>query len=408
MTAPPIRDGSVVFDGDRIAAVGRAEQLRRDYPEATVNDAGDVVLLPGLVNAHAHLELTLEPRPANPISFVDWAKQLLSLLQSHGTSPSPYLGGYAEGLNQCQKFGVTSIADVSSWARVTRRGYSSIEHIRVCSFGEVRAMGQRRPLLEERLAAALEPVDERSWWSIGISPHAPYSVEPNGYRLCLDTAVRHDLPIMTHLAETLDEAAFLADHAGPLRELWDWLGGWDDDIPCFTGGPIRFAQSLGLLDYPKTLLAHVNYCNDDELSILARGKANVVYCPRTHAYFGHPPHRWREMLARGINVAVGTDSCASSTDLNLVDDLRLIHRIAPDVPAQTLWEMATIRAARAIGLGKMVGSLEVGKWADVVIFPAGAGSDPLRSILESTLHPRSTWINGVLLSPIHHASENGA
>src|SRR5207302_10539659 len=108
------------------------------------------------------------------------------------------------------------------------------------------------------------------------------------------------------------------------------------------------ANAIGLLDYP-TVLAHVNYCDDVDLDLLARGRAGVVYTPRTHAYFGHPPHRWRDMLARGINVAVGTDSCASSPDLNLVDDLRLLHRLAPEVPAQTLWEMATIRGARAIG-----------------------------------------------------------
>jgi cytosine/adenosine deaminase-related metal-dependent hydrolase len=254
-------------------------------------------------------------------------------------------------------------------------------------------MGQRRTLLEERLAGALEPVDQGSRWRIGISPHAPYSVEADGYRRCLHTAVERGLPITTHLAETPDEAAFLSDHSGPLRELWDWLGGWDEQIPRFTGGPIRFAQSLGLLDYARTSLAHVNYCDDDELAILAAGEASVVYCPRTHAYFGHPPHRWREMLARDLNVAVGTDSCASSPDLNLVDDLRLLHKIAPDLPAQTLWEMATIRAARAIGMHDQVGSLESGKAADIVVFPV-TGAEPLMGLLQSSSMPVQLWVSG--------------
>ena len=109
------------------------------------------------------------------------------------------------------------------------------------------------------------------------------------------------MPLATHLAETPDEATFLADHTGPFRDLWSYIGAWDQDVPSFAGGAIRFAKATGLLDYP-TLLAHVNYCDDAEMELLAQSKASVVYCPRTHAYFAHPPHRFREMLASGINV----------------------------------------------------------------------------------------------------------
>ena len=135
----------------------------------------------------------------------------------------------------------------------------------------------------------------------------------------------------------------------------------------------------------------MNYCDDEEIDLLAVGRASVVYCPRTHDYFGHPPHRWREMLARGINVAVGTDSCASSPDLNLVDDLRLLHRIAPEVSAQRLWEMATVRAARAIG--SSAGTIEIGRPADLVAFEA-PGDEPLREVLESQRLPLGVWAAG--------------
>jgi cytosine/adenosine deaminase-related metal-dependent hydrolase len=162
-------------------------------------------------------------------------------------------------------------------------------------------------------------------------------------------------------------------------------------VPRFAGGPIRYARHLGLLDYP-TLLAHVNYCDDDELQILAQGKSSVVYCPRTHKFFGHPPHRWREMLARGINVAVGTDSCASSPDLNVVDDLRLLHAIAPEVPPMQLWQMATLRAARAIN-SPNTGSIQSEKQANFTLFPCKT-SDPLREILEQDIRPSGLWIAG--------------
>src|SRR5205823_6032319 len=124
---------------------------------------------------------------------------------------------------------------------------------------------------------------------------------------------------------------------------------------------------IGLIEY-RTLLAHVNYCDDDELEILSRGRASVIYCPRTHAYFGHPPHRWREMLDRGVNVAIGTDSCASSPDLNLLDDLRLAHAVAPDFSVDRLFELITTRAARALGWEAELGSLAPGKFADFAVF----------------------------------------
>ena len=164
-------------------------------------------------------------------------------------------------------------------------------------------------------------------------------------------------------------------------------------MPTFDGGPIRYAQSLGLLDYP-TLLAHVNYCDDAELAILRNGKASVVYCPRTHAYFGHPPHRWRDMRAAGINVAFGTDSCASSGDINLLDDLRLLRQIAPDVPAIDLWRGITLDAARALQMESHIGSLTAGKYADLAIFDA-KGEDPLETILQEAFLPRDVYIDGV-------------
>ena len=138
----------------------------------------------------------------------------------------------------------------------------------------------------------------------------------------------------------------------------------------------------------------MNYCDDDELALLARGRASVAYCPRTHRYFGHAPHRWRDMLAAGINVAVGTDSYASSPDLNLVDDLRLLHRIAPDVPAETIWSMATNRAAKAVGMESAIGTIAPGKAADFAAF-AAPGDDPLMAVLENgAQRPSRVWVGG--------------
>jgi cytosine/adenosine deaminase-related metal-dependent hydrolase len=392
MIQRPISDGAILVDRGRVRDVGtRGEVLARN-PEAPISDLGPSVILPGLVNAHTHLELSdCQPGPRPAGGFAAWLVGMLRRTRiSAEEMERAVIGAVAIGVQQSLRFGVTTVGDISRQCRLTR-GLLRQSPLRVVSFGEVQAMAQRRGLLEERLAIAADETMAGPRLAIGITPHAPYSVEPDGYRRCLQTARDRCLPLATHLAETEDEATFLESHAGPLRQLWDqWLT-WDDSVPKFTGGPIRLARDLGLLDYP-TLLAHVNYCDDDELDILAAGKASVVYCPRTHEFFGHPPHRWREMRGRGINVAVGTDSCASSPDLNLVEELRLLHRLMPQEPVENLWELATTRAASALGLGD-AGAIRVGDWADLVAFGCET-ADPLREILEGTCVPSCVWIEG--------------
>jgi cytosine/adenosine deaminase-related metal-dependent hydrolase len=388
MSGPLLRDASVVFQDGRVAAVGPTVHLRRDFPDAEHRDAGNSIILPGLVNAHVHLELSSLTCGDRTASFVDWLMGLMK--QSGGSLQQSVDNGMRNGIAQCLRFGVTSVGDITSQPKLSRPILSS-SPIGGVSYGEVRAMASRRGFLDERLAAAAEPIIGSERLIAGITPHAPYSIETTGYKKCLEVAKACQLPLATHLAETIAEASFLADHTGPFRDLWALLAAWDDNVPTSKGGPIKMAESIGLLDYP-TLFAHVNFADDQELAILARGKASVVYCPRTHAYFDHPPHRWREMLAAGINVAVGTDSCASSPDLNLVDDLRLLHRIAPEVPPQQLWEMATLRAAVAINRPD-IGSLTPGNAADAVVF-AISGGKPLLEILECDRLLKEVWTAG--------------
>ncbi len=389
-----LRDGGVVHEEGKIVAVGPTKSLKQSHPDAIVQALGDVVVLPGLVNAHTHLELSDCVSGAPPTAgFAEW---LVTMLQRGAAAPDELAAKVTRavglGAAQCIRYGVTTVGDISRLVDVTRPLLRATP-LRTVSYGEVTAMGQRRLLLEERIGTAVDPRHAGGRLRIGLTPHAPYSVELPAYQRCLTVARERNLPLATHLAETVDEREFLADHAGPLRAMWENHLPWDDAVPTFAGGPIEMARATGLLDYP-TLLAHVNYCDDEELRMLARGRASVVYCPRTHRYFGHPPHRWREMMAAGINVAVGTDSCASSPNLNLVDDLRLLHEIAPEVEVESIWEMATSRAARAVGMESEVGSIEPGKAADFVAFNA-PDDDPMMGILrDPAMCPAGVWIAG--------------
>lgn len=386
-----IRDGAVAFVGDCILEVGTSRELIRAHPDAAVCDCGDSVILPGLINPHVHLELSDVPRPAVAGRVADWLIEVINA-SPQGDDAARVGKAAAAGIDQCLRFGVTTVGDITRQPALSRPVLAA-SPLRAVSFGEVQAMAGRRELLEPRLAVAADRAHETDRLRVGISPHAPYSIEPAGYARCLELARAGGMRLATHLAESPDEARFLAEHTGSFRKLWQFLDAWDDAVPRFARGPIRFARSIGLLDAP-TLLAHVNYCDDDELSVLAAGGASVVYCPRTHNYFAHPPHRWRDMLAAGVNVAVGTDSLASTPDLNVVDDLRLLRRIAPEVPAADLWRLVTTRAARALGMEALVGSISPGKAADLVCFPVDDRADPPASILDDASVPSHVWIAG--------------
>ena len=390
-----IRAGGIIFVAGKIIDVGPADLLLSRHPDAQLIDRPGSIVLPGLVNAHVHLELSALAPPPRPARFVDWIWELIPKGEIDPQAAREFVAkSIAKGVSQCLRSGVTCVGDISRNCSITRPLLKN-GPLRAVSYGEVQAMAQRRGLLEGRLSGAIDQRDASSRLRIALTPHAPYSVEFEGYRRCLQVARERRLPLATHLAETPGEAPFLAHHNGPFLELWQKLHAWDEKVPTFAGGPIRFAKALGLLDYP-TLLAHVNYCDQEELDILAAGQASVVYCPRTHAYFGHPAHKWRQMLERGINVAIGTDSCASSPDLNLLEDLLLLRRIAPDMPAVALWELATNRAARATQMDDLVGSVAPGKFADFVLF-ACEGHDPLSEILDTNRLPEEVWIEG---SPI--------
>ena len=394
MSSPLIADGAVAIANGRIADVGRAADVIARFPAVIPEDLGEVVLMPGLVNAHVHLELSDLTPGEKPPSFVDW---LLSVMAK---GPPPTSEGDARvaaatraGIAQCLRFGITTVGDISRFPHVTRKVLTE-SPMRAVSFGEITAMATRRHLLEPRLSAAMVPSPAPDRIISAVSPHAPYSIEPAGYERCVASAAAAGVPIASHLAETVEEREFITQHAGPFRQLWAAIGGWDDSVPRQPSGtsPIELARGVGLLDYQRGILVHANYIRDD-ITQIAAGRASVVFCPRTHAYFEHAPHQWRELLAKGVNVAVGTDSTASSPDLNLVDDLRLLHRRAPDVPPETLWRLATTNAAKALGMQGQVGELSVGAAADVLAFSV-RGTEPLLEILDTDPLPKHLWIAG--------------
>lgn len=388
-----IEDGCVVCKGDRISWVGRATDAAWD--SCTSIDYGDAVIAPGFVNAHTHLELThLHGRVPPGPDFVAWLHQLMEVLRSSEDAKADAQSAVLRGIEESLKSGVSLVADITRQPTATRPVLGR-SPLRAVSFGEVVAIGKRRDLLSVRLDAASRVADQTERMRIGLSPHAPYTVEPEALEACARRARTESLHLCIHAAETKDEQRFTNAAAGPFAEYLKAIGVWDKAIPASGCGPIELIQRTGLLTR-HTLLAHANYVSDDELAIIAAGGASVVYCPRTHNAFGHDPHRFRDMTRAGINICIGTDSLASNPSLSILDELRFLHRRHREFDPVELLRMGTINGAKALGYGAITGTLTVAKAADIVVIPLpfGEAASDWSAILASDEPPVALYIGG--------------
>ncbi len=389
--APAIEDGAVVIEDGRITAVGTASELAT----ASATDYGQAAVCPGFVNAHTHLELTdLLGRVPPTADFTDWLTRLVAVRRSPPPAKADVLRTVHAGMRQSLLAGVTTIGDITTAPSWTRGALSAWPGL-VVSFGEVIAIGSTRDQLARRLEEAASAGPSSGRLTRGVSPHAPYTVEPDAMQACAERARADALPICIHLAETIDEDSFTRTGTGRFRDYLAGLGVIDDDFEAPGCGPVELAVRTGLMGRA-TVLAHANYVDDDDLDRIGRGGASVAYCPRTHAAFGHPPHPFKRMRAAGINVCIGTDSLASNPSLSVLDELRALRRAGPEVPPDEILAMGTLCGARALGLDHLTGSIAVGKRADLVVLPIDtpAPTAGCWSILDSQVSPVAVYVGG--------------
>ncbi len=391
VTAPAIENGAVAVEGERIADVGPATNCSTTDP---ATDFGDAVILPGLVNAHTHLELSAHAGriPPGP-DVIDWLERLVETLRADPPTEERVPEAVRRGVEQSLRSGVTALGDITRFPAWSRPVLDRCP-LRGVSFGEIIAVGTKRGTARAQIDEAAAFCFSSPRWRVGLSPHAPYTVEPDVLETCAAFASAAHHPLSMHLAELPEEETFTRTRSGPLAEYLQRLGVWDEQVPIPGCRPVEMVAFAGLLT-PRTVLAHVNYVGDEDIALIARSGASVAYCPRTHAAFGHPPHRFRDMLRAGVNVCLGTDSLASNPSLSVLDEVRFLHRRHPDVPPEDLLRMATLHGARALGLAREVGSLERGKAADLVVVPCPAGTtDPWAPLLGSDAPPLAVFIAG--------------
>jgi cytosine/adenosine deaminase-related metal-dependent hydrolase len=324
------------------------------------------VLLPGLVNAHTHLDLThlgpLEWDPERP--FTDWVAHIRA---GRRTDPEAIAASVRAGAQLAIAGGTAIVGDISGAVRAQPSLHAARAladtGLRGVSFVEFFAVGPRAALnvagLSELLDSSAGPLAKDL--RLGLQPHATNTVDPEAYLAAVDFAVQWGLPLATHLAESAEEREFIARATGPQRHLLESVGAWEDSLARVFGQgkhPVAHLQTAlkeARTAYRPFLAAHVNDATDEALELLAATKTSVAYCPRASDYFGahrhFGPHRYRDMLRAGINVCLGTDSIVNITDgtagpgegparLSVLDEMRFLHR-------RWAWVASTSNSCRA-------------------------------------------------------------
>jgi cytosine/adenosine deaminase-related metal-dependent hydrolase len=368
ITAPPIVDGTVVVEGDRIAWVGR----RADAPPAAAArdvELGRAFLLPGLVNAHTHLDLTVMRGLLESIPFFEWVRTLVAARDQ--LTPDDLLDSARLGIREGLRAGITTFADTAP----TAASFDAMLELGVRGIAYREVFGPDSLQCDASLAGLRHAIaDMRRRETVlvraGVSPHAPYSVSDRLFREVAAFARSERLPLATHVAESEDESALVTRGEGRFAEF---LRGRHIDVGARARSPVALLDACGVLD-PGALLIHCVRCDAEDIAMIAGHRAAVATCPISNMRLQHGSAPVAAMRDAGIRLGVGSDSMASNVRMDVVREAMLMARDGddpPGTPNDGVWATATIGGAGALGLDREIGSLEPGKQADLAALAFG-------------------------------------
>jgi cytosine/adenosine deaminase-related metal-dependent hydrolase len=375
ITSPPVRDGAVLVDDGRIRSVGPLSEVGRENPGAEIRFFPNYVLVPGAVNAHAHLGFRRKDRPQGG-TFAGWLSKLIERLPEKeswgaeaardsareaveaGTTYMAESSPSGECLPQLAESGMAGTVFAEFFPHEIGTPEEAVEFI-------VGKAGELREGLPERVNAS-------------VSVHSPYTVDPESSRLAAQRTRELGWKLAIHLSESPEEVEFVRFGTGGLADIFgrnEWGG---------VGlSPIRYASDIELLA-PETIAAHLaTIGSEEEIDILARTGVAAAHCPRSNDYLGCGVSPVPRMVERGIRVGMGTDGLWSSPSMNLFEET-LFAVDLHGLDGATGLELATLGGARALGIEDETGSIEPGKWADLVLVETAPGDgDSEREVLEA-------------------------
>ena len=379
----------MALEGDRIVEVGTG-------PAADAVDLGRAVILPSLVNAHTHLELSYLRDVVPPSTrFTNWIRVLMAARRQYPDPSDPRIIRAAlAGIDEARATGTGLVGDVSNTLVTVPllRDAGLAAHVFYELVGFNTPDPQKR--VEDARAQARETAGADDSVRVSLAPHAPYSVSPG-----LFSAIRTDLENETaglstvHLGESSEELEFLEHGGGPWRTLLEEFGVWTDEWTPPGGSPVEYLADLGFLDSRVVVVHGVQFSGDDLATLRSLG-VTVVSCPRSNTYVGVGDPPIESFYAMDVSVAFGTDSLASVQDLNMFSELAHARRLAPRVSARTLLESATLCGARALGFERDFGTIEPGKRASLIAVQVPNGVSDVEEYLLTGIEPGAIrWLD---------------
>jgi cytosine/adenosine deaminase-related metal-dependent hydrolase len=388
MNGPPIDDGAVRVMNGRIAEVGKISEVASANHE--ILDLGECILLPGLINAHCHLDYTcLRGKIPRQKSFTNWIRAINA--EKAGLTVQDYVASINAGLAEARRFGTTTIANLTAFPELIA---SIDEAVQTWWFAEL--IDVREPKRADEIAdTAVESLKRSNNW--GLAPHAPFTASTNLFRRSQEIALRENTLLTTHLAESREEMEMFRDRSGPLFEFLQSLGRSMDDCGGTTpletflrglqlprGDPsIQAGWAVSLQKTAPWVIAHLNELTESDFALLSeiRRKFSIAHCPRSHAYFRHSDFQFRTLQQLGFNICLGTDSLASNDDLSLFAEMRAFHKRFPAWKPEKTLEMVTVNSARALRREHELGKISPNFLADMIGIPFRDSSAVYQTIL---------------------------
>ena len=369
MDGAPIENGAVAISADRIVDVGKFPGVSARYSGQAIIDLGEQVLLPGLINAHCHLDYTcLRGKIPRQKSFTDWIRAIN--MEKSKLSPQDYIASIKEGVAEAKQFGTTTIVNLTAFPELIRQLPDT--PIRTWWFAElidVRSPNRTNELVDSAIES-LKPAQ-----NYGLAPHALFTASKSLYQRCEETA--KNVLLTTHLAESREEMEMFRDGSGPLYEFMENIGrdmgdcGHETALGLFVGTP-------GGRSLPKRwIIAHLNELTESDFKLLEKVKTkfHVAHSPRSHDYFDHSTFQSERLRRLGFNICLGTDSLASNESLSLFAEMSAFQRSQPEISPEKIFEMVTVNPASALGQQNTLGRIRRGFRADLIAIPCREGGD---------------------------------
>jgi aminodeoxyfutalosine deaminase len=376
MDGAPIENGAVAISGNRIIDLGSFDQVK-GRNSGKIVDLGEQALLPGLINAHCHLDYTcLRGRILPQKYFVDWIRTINA--EKAKLSGADYLSSITEGFAEAKRFGTTTVANLTAFPELISQIDSPIRTWWFAELIDVRSPEQANGLVD----LAVESLKPAKNW--GLAPHALFTASADLYRCCEEIARRENILLTTHLAESREEMEMFSDASGPLYDFMKSIG--RDMSDCGGMTPLAAFIGVGRALPTEWIVAHLNELTESDFDLLERStrKFHVVHSPRSHGYFAHSRFPFKELRALKFNVCLATDSLASNESLSLFAEMRTFQHNEPGLSPDKIFEMVTVNPALALHQsrhGGTLGRIRPGFQADLVSVPCSGGANLFEEIV---------------------------